>query len=89
MHIRAEHLHLFPSVLNRAIEARRKHASQPSLAEAKTVVEQLRADHEYFMVQLGVAVEAMRGLLKSSEQFIIDEGINKVMNLILQLEDVS
>lgn len=44
VHIRAEHLHLFPCVLN----------------EEGTVIEQLREDHEFFMRQLASAIEAIR-----------------------------
>ena len=44
VHIRAEHLHLFPRVLN--VEG--------------AVIEQLRQDHDFFMRQLASAVETIR-----------------------------
>ena len=44
VHIRAEHLHLFPCVLN----------------GEDAVIEQLREDHEYFMRQLASAIETIR-----------------------------
>jgi hypothetical protein len=44
VHIRAEHLHLFPLVLN----------------EEGAVIEQLRDDHEFFIRQLASAIETMR-----------------------------
>lgn len=44
VHIRAEHLHLFPCVLNRE----------------GAVIEQLRDDHEFFMRQLASAIEIIR-----------------------------
>ena len=44
VHIRAEHLHLFPCLLN--VEAE--------------VIERLREDHEFFMRQLASAIETMR-----------------------------
>jgi len=44
VHIRAEHLHLFPCVLNGVV----------------AVIEQLREDHEFFMRQLASAIETIR-----------------------------
>ena len=44
VHIRAEHLHLFPSVLN----------------GEDAVIEELREDHEFFMRQLASAIETIR-----------------------------
>ncbi|HEX7334596.1 MAG TPA: hemerythrin domain-containing protein [Pyrinomonadaceae bacterium] len=49
VHIRAEHLHLFPAVLNR-------------LSEAQPVVETLRTDHDFFMRELARAVNLLREL---------------------------
>ena len=47
VHIRAEHLHLFPAVT--------KH-----LAEAQAVVEDLRTDHDFFMRELARAIGILR-----------------------------
>jgi hypothetical protein len=74
VHIRAEHLHLFPAVLG--IEG----------IEAKTVVAQLRGDHEFFMRNLGQAVESMRKLLTVSEQRLINEELNDIQNTVSQVE---
>ena len=54
VHIRAEHLHLFPTVLD-SFQA-------PSRDEAQSVVAELRRDHDFFMHELVRAVEIMRGL---------------------------
>ena len=43
VHIRAEHLHLFPAVIAR-------------LPEAQTIVEDLRTDHDFFMHELARAI---------------------------------
>ena len=48
VHIRAEHLHLFPAVIN---------SSAPN---AESIVEQLRADHDFFMRELADAVNLLR-----------------------------
>lgn len=47
VHIRAEHLHLFPAVANR-------------LAEAPAIVEDLRSDHDFFMRALAGAIGIFR-----------------------------
>ena len=53
VHIRAEHLHLFPTVINRL-------ATDSS--EAQSVVGDLRADHDFFMRELARAVAILREL---------------------------
>lgn len=47
VHIRAEHLHLFPAVTDR-------------VAEAQAVVKSLRADHDFFMHELAGAIGVVR-----------------------------
>ena len=86
VHIRAEHLHLFPTVLRSLENAAVKHASAPSLEEAKTVVAQLRQDHYFFMHQLALAVEIVRELLTLPEQLTVPEGMNNVKKIVLEVE---
>ena len=50
VHIRAEHLHLFPTVMSRR------------LTEAQPVVENLRVDHDFFMRGLARAIGVLREL---------------------------
>src|SRR5215813_13136150 len=50
VHIRAEHLHLFPAVTNR----------WPDLSEAQAIVEGLRTDHDFFMRELARAIGILR-----------------------------
>jgi hypothetical protein len=47
VHIRAEHLHLFPAVTTRS-------------SQAQAVVENLRADHDFFMRELARAIAVFR-----------------------------
>ena len=63
VHIRAEHLHLFPALLA-ASESRRRDGSgdAPSPGEVQTAVERLREDHDFFMRELAGAVNAAREL---------------------------
>ena len=61
MHIRAENLHLFPSVLNRAKDDDGKSQCQYlPLLEAKTSIERLTNDHNFFMQQLSRAIRILR-----------------------------
>ena len=52
VHIRAEHLHLFPAVTNRLAESN----------EALAMVEVLRTDHDFFMRELAQAIDTLREL---------------------------
>ena len=54
VHIRAEHLHLFPAVVGR-------------LTEAQTIVENLRTDHDFFMRELARAVGILREVRNGDE----------------------
>ncbi|HEY6216280.1 MAG TPA: hemerythrin domain-containing protein [Pyrinomonadaceae bacterium] len=49
VHIRAEHLHLFPAIASK-------------LAEAQPVIDRLRADHDFFMRELARAMGILREL---------------------------
>jgi len=54
VHIRAEHLHLFPAVIRRLTNS--------DLSEAQTLVENLRTDHDFFMRELARAIGILREL---------------------------
>ena len=73
VHIRAEHLHLFPAVSGLGDEAQK-------------IVAELRRDHEFFMHELARAVEITRELLTISEQPIVNEGLKKIENIIVEIE---
>jgi hypothetical protein len=61
MHIRGEHLHLFPAIL-RALHADtgRRVDEVPSTKEAREAIAQLRCDHDFFMHELAGAIKVMR-----------------------------
>jgi hemerythrin-like domain-containing protein len=48
VHIRAEHLHLFPTVLRR-LSGTVDQSVGPSLSQAQSAVIRLREDHDFFM----------------------------------------
>lgn len=54
VHIRAEHLHLFPAVTDRLAKS--------DLSEAQVIVKDLRADHDFFMHELARAIGILREL---------------------------
>jgi hypothetical protein len=63
VHIRAEHLRLFPALLNALGKAPATNSSSsPSLAEAHACFEILRHDHDFFMRELAGAVNTLREL---------------------------
>jgi hypothetical protein len=63
VHIRAEHLHLFPALLA-ASEGRRHEEGDdaPAKGEVHLAIERLREDHDFFMRELAAAVNAAREL---------------------------
>ena len=62
MHIRAEHLHLFPTLLC-ALESRgqaKEAASRaPSFEAAQNTIARLREDHDFFMSELATAIKQL------------------------------
>ena len=86
VHIRAEHLRLFPTVLSSLEKAALDDASAPSLNEAQQLVATLRQDHDFFMDRLALAVEIMRELLTLPPQPIVPEGLNNVITIVLEVE---
>ena len=60
VHIRAEHLHLFPTLINRLTGSIRGDA--PDLSEVQTAIGKLREDHNFFMHELARAIGILREL---------------------------
>lgn len=84
VHIRAEHLHLFPTLINRLSGSIRGDAA-PDLSEVKTTIGELRADHDFFMHELARAVGILRELPPSRERE--DEGeLNSVLDVVLEVK---
>lgn len=73
VHIRAEHLHLFPAVIKQ-------------MSEAQSTVAALRDDHDFFMKQLARAIAVLRDLLQTNSKVLITEGLAKVQELIGAVE---
>ncbi|HJP91622.1 MAG TPA: crossover junction endodeoxyribonuclease RuvC [Pyrinomonadaceae bacterium] len=60
VHIRAEHLHLFPIVLTASQESETLDEQLPGADKAQTTIAKLRDDHDFFMHELANAVTQMR-----------------------------
>lgn len=68
VHIRAEHLHLFPAILDALARYPKSHREGVVTSdEAHNVIERLRDDHNFFMSELANAVKTMRGLLAAPD----------------------
>lgn len=74
VHIRAEHLCLFPSILG-ALGKFSNHSSinAPSAVQVRKVVGRLHEDHDFFMVELAKAVNAARELVKGEDDPSADQ----------------
>jgi hemerythrin superfamily protein len=73
VHIRAEHLHLFPAVIKQ-------------MSEAQSTVAALRDDHDFFMKQIARAIAVLRDLRQTNSNVLITEGLAKVQELIGAVE---
>ncbi|MGH9881956.1 MAG: hemerythrin domain-containing protein [Pyrinomonadaceae bacterium] len=86
VHIRAEHLHLFPAVINSLSCTSAEQTFSLTLSEAQTSVERLRADHDFFMHGLAQAIGILRDLLKATDRHDVDDGISTVRDAVLEIE---
>lgn len=73
VHIRAEHLHLFPTVT--------KH-----LREAQPIVENLRSDHDFFMRELAQSIAVLRELPANIVTASDEAKLDRVGTAVLEIE---
>ena len=79
VHIRAEHLYLFPAVISRSSET-------GEYSEAPTIVERLRDDHDFFMHELAQAIGIVRELAKSIDTTANEAGLAIVGDAVREVE---
>jgi hemerythrin-like domain-containing protein len=84
VHIRAEHLHLFPVVMRRLTES--PAAEGPDPTEAQTGVDTLRADHDFFMRQLARAIGVLRELTPASASTTVADSLSFVADTVQEIE---
>ena len=85
VHIRAEHLHLFPTLINRLTGSIRVDAA-PDLSEVQTTIGELHADHDFFMHELARAVGILRELPPPRESREVEGTLNYVLDVVLEVE---
>ena len=83
VHIRAEHLCLFPSILEANFSDT---GSGPTYQEAQGVIDQLRLDHEFFMRELGTSVNGMRKQQDASNDDAVRKQFRKVRRSISEIQ---
>jgi iron-sulfur cluster repair protein YtfE (RIC family) len=83
MHIRAENLHLFPSVLNQAKgnDGERPGEFPPSL-EVQKAIDRLTDDHNFFMQQLSRAMKILRECSTDSPPMGEFETVRKIIGTV-------
>ena len=75
VHIRAEHLHLFPALIN-AASGFSADDSLPSFAEVEEAIAHLRSDHDFFMKELADMIKNVRDLREKPSS--IDEELERL-----------
>jgi len=86
VHIRAEHLHLFPAIINGLSNMTDDQTGAPTRNEGRLAVKRLRADHDFFMHELAQAIGILRDLVKATDRRAIDEGMRVVREAVLEIE---
>jgi hemerythrin superfamily protein len=86
VHIRAEQLQLFPEIVNRLSDESSLRSNTPSLAEAISVVERLRDDHDFFMRELSHAMAAARDLHQTRDQLMVTRVLSELAQTISKVE---
>jgi hypothetical protein len=67
VHIRAEHLCLFPAILGAATERFTGRDGVPTRTAAEAAIKRLREDHDFFMRQVAIAVNTQRDISLDGE----------------------
>src|SRR6266567_8190186 len=86
VHIRAEHLHLFPAVMNGLSDMTADHSVAPTLNQGRLAIKRLRADHDFFMHKLAQTIGVLRDLVKTTDRRAVDEAMRTVRDAVLDIE---
>jgi len=86
VHIRAEHLCLFPALLDASRHLSTFENGIPRFEEAQGVINRLRHDHDFFMVELAKAVNTMRRVMSSKGSHRTDEQLRDVQKAIITVK---
>jgi hypothetical protein len=83
VHIRAEHLQLFPALTELPSSAWSNDPGLPSHTQAQTVLTRLRDDHDFFMKELAQLIQIMR------EVVALQRPVGEMTNVRQRLDVVS
>jgi hemerythrin superfamily protein len=83
VHIRAEHLCLFPSILEAHFTNRN---GGPQYQEAQSAIDQLRLDHEFFMRELGTTVSTIRQQKNASDHEGLSKQFREVRRSVVEIQ---
>jgi hypothetical protein len=86
IHIRAEHLSLFPAILGAPQALLTGSGGAPLLEEAQSAIGILHSDHDFFMHELAKAINLMRALKTTSDVDAIGESLREVRRIVLSLK---
>jgi hypothetical protein len=86
VHIRAEHLHVFPAVVAGVRDKSPNERGYPDSKQMEVVVERLYDDHEFFMRELAAAIQIARKLGKSSDRRSDLESLKTIENTVTAIE---
>jgi hypothetical protein len=84
VHIRAEHLHLFPAVINSLCLTGDN--VPPTLNDVQDAIERLRDDHDFFMRELAQAVGILRNIVKTEDRATVNNAMRIVSDAVLAIE---
>lgn len=88
MHIRAEHLHLFPALLSASEGPAGAVPGMPTQSEVREAVARLREDHDFFMRRLAEAVNSARALAGRDSGARTDaEGSRHIREIVLAVAE--
>jgi hypothetical protein len=87
VHIRAEHLRLFPAVISALAQPANNEHNAPTGAEAQQIIARLRGDHDCFMRELAGAIQTMRALMSTPDTRFAGAHLRGVVQTVLVLRE--
>ena len=86
VHIRAEHLCLFPSILGAPPVSFTGSGGRPQYHEAKGAIALLQHDHDFFMRELGTAVNTLRKQKTRSDHDVTSKQLRDVRRCVVKVQ---
>ncbi|HKG46726.1 MAG TPA: hypothetical protein VKB02_08370 [Pyrinomonadaceae bacterium] len=87
VHIRAEHLHLFPVIIAALQQSETSDEGLPSVGTAQTAIARLREDHDFFMHELANAVALVREIRTQRDAQTVRASLNRVARIVSRVKE--